>query len=132
VFAPLVTAAVLVPMIVISSLGHLCLRTLAIWAIAATILCAGLAIYDIFRDPLVLLASAPVPRVLPSWVMSWSLAAILFIVHIQPGPACEEPMGDRTRSAAAANDAGPAHDPHYGHLPERRDLAGKLCAAGLE
>jgi hypothetical protein len=81
VFAPLVTAAVLVPMIVISSLGHLCLRTLAIWAIAAMILCAGLAIYDIFRDPLVLLASAPVPRVLPSWVMSWSLAAILFIVH---------------------------------------------------
>jgi hypothetical protein len=81
VFAPLVTAAVLVPMIVISSLGHLRPRTLAIWAIAATTLCAGLAIYDIFRDPVVLVASAPVPRILPSWTMSWSLAAMLFIVH---------------------------------------------------
>jgi hypothetical protein len=81
VFAPLVAIASFVPLIVISALGHLRLRTLVAWAVVATLLCAGLAVYDIFRDPISVAALSPVPRVLPSWVMWWSLAAILFIVH---------------------------------------------------
>jgi Domain of unknown function (DUF4153) len=81
VFAPLATVATFVPLIVISALGHLRLRTLAAWAVVATLLCAGLAVYDIFRDPISVVATSPLPRVLPSWVMWWSLAAILFIIH---------------------------------------------------
>jgi Domain of unknown function (DUF4153) len=81
VFAPLVAVATFVPVIVISALGHLRLRTLVAWAVVATLLCAGLAVYDIFRDP-ILVAAAGTVRVVPSWVMWWSLAAILFIIHI--------------------------------------------------
>jgi hypothetical protein len=81
VFAPLVAVATFVPLIVISALGHLRLRTLVAWAVVATLLCAGLAVYDIFRDP-ILVAAAGTVRVVPSWVMWWSLAAILFIIHI--------------------------------------------------
>jgi hypothetical protein len=81
VFAPLVAIATFVPLIVISALGHLWLRALVAWAVVATLLCAGLAVYDIFRDP-ILVAAAGTVRVVPSWVMWWSLAAILFIIHI--------------------------------------------------
>src|SRR5438874_2033907 len=79
VFAPLATIATFVPLIVISALGHLRWRTLAVWTLVATVLCAGLAVYDIFRDPISVL-SGTVPRVLPSWGMWCSLAAILFII----------------------------------------------------
>src|SRR5204863_7168797 len=79
VFAPLVTIATFVPLIVISALGHLRLRTLVFWTVVATVLCAGLAVYDIFRDPISVLSGA-VPRALPSWVMWWSLAAVLFLI----------------------------------------------------
>jgi hypothetical protein len=91
VFAPLVAIATFVPLIVISALGHLRLRTLVAWAVIATLLCAGLAIYDIFRDPVfydifrdpIFVAEAgPEPRVLPSAIMWLSLAAVLFIIHI--------------------------------------------------
>jgi hypothetical protein len=82
VFAPLVAIATFVPLIVISALGHLWLRSLLAWAVVATLLCTGLAVYDIFRDPISFAAASPIPRVLPSWVMWWSLAAILFIIHI--------------------------------------------------
>jgi hypothetical protein len=43
------------------------------WAIAATVLCAGLAAYNIFRDQ-----DSDVTRVAALWL---SLAAILFIIH---------------------------------------------------
>jgi hypothetical protein len=82
VFAPLVAIATFVPLIVISALGHLRLRTLVVWAVVATLLCTGLAVYDIFRDPISVAAAGPEPRVLPSWVMWLSLAAALFIIHI--------------------------------------------------
>ena len=82
VFAPLVVISIFVPLIVISALGHLRLRILVVWAVVATLLCVGLAAYDIFRDPILAAAAGPVPRVLPSWVMWPSLAAILFIIHI--------------------------------------------------
>ena len=81
VFAPLVATATFVPLIVISALGHLRLRTLVAWAVAATLLCSGLAVYDIFRDSISTAGTGPVPRFLPSWVVWWSLAAILFIIH---------------------------------------------------
>jgi hypothetical protein len=81
VFAPLATVATFVPLIVISALGHLRLRTLVVWAVVVTVLCAGLAVYDIFRDSTYVAATGSAPRVLPSWAMWWSLAAILFIVH---------------------------------------------------
>jgi hypothetical protein len=80
-FAPLATVATFVPLIVISALGHLRLQTLLAWTVIATLLCAGLAAYDIFRDPISVVAAAPVPRVVPSWIMWWSLAVVLFIVH---------------------------------------------------
>jgi hypothetical protein len=80
VLAPLFAIAVFVPLIVISALGHLRWRTLMAWAVVATLLCAGLAAYDVFRDPVA--AAGAVPRVQPSWVMWWSLAAVLFIIHI--------------------------------------------------
>jgi hypothetical protein len=79
VFAPLLTIAVFIPTIVISGLGDLRLGTLVKWTAIATILCTGLAVYDIFRDPIVL--AGPAQRLVPSWIMWWSLAAILFIVH---------------------------------------------------
>jgi hypothetical protein len=81
VFAPLATVATFVPLIVISALGHLRPRTLVAWTVVATLLCAVLAVYDIFRDPISVAATSPLPRGLPSWVMWWSLAAILFIIH---------------------------------------------------
>jgi hypothetical protein len=43
VFAPLATIATLVPLIVISALGHVRWRALLAWAVVATLLCAGLA-----------------------------------------------------------------------------------------
>jgi hypothetical protein len=82
VFAPLVAIATFVPLIVISALGHLRLRTLVAWVVVATLLCAALAVYDIFRDPIFVAKAGPEPRVLPSSDMWWSLAAILFIIHI--------------------------------------------------
>ena len=50
-FAPLMTVVVFVPLVVVLGLAELPLRTLAIWATAAAVVCAGLAAYDIFRDP---------------------------------------------------------------------------------
>jgi hypothetical protein len=37
-------------LIVISALGHVRWRALLAWAVVATLLCAGLAVYDIFRN----------------------------------------------------------------------------------
>jgi Domain of unknown function (DUF4153) len=85
VFAPLATIATFVPLIVISALGHVRWRALVAWAVVATLLCAGLAIYDIFRNSIVVAGDAAVTtdlmHILPSWVMWWSLASILFIIH---------------------------------------------------
>jgi hypothetical protein len=73
IFAPLLTVAIFVPIIVVAGLGNMRPRTLAGWAIAATVLCAGLAAYNIFRDQ-----NSDVTRVAALWL---PLAAILFIVH---------------------------------------------------
>jgi hypothetical protein len=81
VFAPLVTIAAFIPLLVISGLGNLPPRVLIVWAIVATIVCAGFGIYDIIRDPVALTGVGPIPRVVPSPNMWLSLAAILFIIH---------------------------------------------------
>jgi hypothetical protein len=83
VFAPLLTAGIFVPLIAVSGLCNMRMRTLAIWVAAAAALCAGLAIYDIFRDPnpaqgAFLYGS---PRLIPTTQLWTALAAGLFILH---------------------------------------------------
>ena len=80
VFAALITVAVLVPLLVISGLGNLGWRTFVSWIAVATIVCAGLAAYGIYRDPVVS-GVLLVPRIFPSQVLWISLAAVLFITH---------------------------------------------------
>src|SRR5258706_13131405 len=80
VFAPLVASATFVPLIVISALGHLRLRTLVAWAVAATLLCSGLAVYDIFRDSISTAGGGPVPPVLPAWGVWGSPGAGLVVL----------------------------------------------------
>jgi hypothetical protein len=77
-FAALCTTAIFVPLIVASALTHLRPRLLAGWALIATLICASLAWYDIYREttPLQLL-----PRNLPSQNLALALALGLFIGH---------------------------------------------------
>jgi hypothetical protein len=77
VFAPLLAAAVFVPIIIVMGLGNMRPRTLIAWAGTATALCAGLATYNIYRDQTAIAYGAIAPTA-PLW---FSLAAILFIGH---------------------------------------------------
>jgi hypothetical protein len=82
-FAPLLAIAVFVPLIVVAGLGNLRPRSLALWTVAATALCAGLAWYDIFRDPIAPSAvsgGVAAPRIVPAdaW---FALTVGLFIGH---------------------------------------------------
>jgi hypothetical protein len=79
IFAPLLTVALFVPAIVVAALDNMRMRTLAIWAVAATIVCAGLAFYDIFRSPFEPYGGAPRPG--PTLELFFALAAGLFISH---------------------------------------------------
>jgi hypothetical protein len=88
VFAPLFTIAIFIPALVLAGLGNLSRRTLLVWAIIAGVFCAGLAIYDVYRDPvtpgfvqLVLPRSDLISRIYPTSTLWVSLAAILFIMH---------------------------------------------------
>jgi uncharacterized protein DUF4153 len=78
IFAPLLTAAIFVPVIVVAGLENLRPRTLAVWALAATAVCAGLAAYNIFRDPT---NGSAIGRIIPTASLWFSVATILFIVH---------------------------------------------------
>src|SRR5262249_50392374 len=89
-FAPLFTLAIFLPLLVISGLGNLRWRTLVPWVAVATVVCAGLAAYDVYRDPyvagsgfvqLVLPRDPNIARIFPSAVLWVSLAAILFMGH---------------------------------------------------
>jgi Domain of unknown function (DUF4153) len=83
-FAPLLTLAIFVPLLVISGLGNLRWRTLVPWLVVAAVVCAGCAAYDIYRHQIPPGSIAGVPLtalILPSGVVWLSLAAILFIVH---------------------------------------------------
>ncbi|MGE3148538.1 MAG: DUF4153 domain-containing protein [Pseudorhodoplanes sp.] len=90
VFAPLSILVVFVPLVAATSLGNFRRRTFAIWIVVASMLCAGLAFYDIHRDPLtVYQGAAAAPRVLGSWLLVLSLAILIFIAHclIEAGDA---------------------------------------------
>jgi hypothetical protein len=81
VFAPLLATAVFVPLAAISGLGNMRLRTLSAWLCVAAVLCAVIAGYDIFRDPIDLTGASEQPRILPSVGAVLAIAAILFIAH---------------------------------------------------
>lgn len=76
-FAPLVMLGVLLPVILISGLGHLPRRTLAGWVSAAAITIALLAIHDVWRR----LGGVDVLRPTPSGPLTVYLAAGCFIAH---------------------------------------------------
>ncbi len=78
IFAPLLAVAVFVPIILVAGLGNMRPRTLAVWATGATVLCAGLAAYNIFRDPT---GGAAITRITPTAHLWFALATILFILH---------------------------------------------------
>lgn len=79
VFAPLLMAGLFVPLIAISGLGNLRLRTLTIWLAVATLVCVCLAGYSIYRMPTfgVTPPTRTWPVLLPQFVVY--LAALLFI-----------------------------------------------------
>ena len=74
-YAPLLVGCFFVPLVAIVGVGNLRGRTLALWIVAAVVLYAGLAVYDIHRDP-----GTP-PRHDPRAVLWLALAAGLFIAH---------------------------------------------------
>lgn len=78
IFAPLLVTAIFVPAVVVSGLGNLRTLNLAIWAVAAAALCAGLAYYDIFRDPT---GGGAIPRIATNAFLWLSLGGGLFIIH---------------------------------------------------
>jgi len=80
-YASLLAVGIFIPTLVVSGIGNLRPVTLAIWAAVAAVLCAGLAAYDIFREPIELTGASPPRRFIPGPATWWSLAAILFIVH---------------------------------------------------
>jgi hypothetical protein len=81
VFAPLLMAAIFVPLVVVSGTGNLGPLTLAIWTGVAVLLCGGLALYDIVRAPLVFSGVAPAPRLTPAAPLWFAVAVVLFIAH---------------------------------------------------
>src|SRR5262245_46164683 len=87
IFAPLLVTAIFVPAVVVWSLGNSRPRNLTIWTVAATALCAGLAYYNIFRDPTVTAPAPPpitvyvFPQNMPDLVWWLALAGGIFIIH---------------------------------------------------
>ena len=81
VFAPLLMVAFFVPLKAISGLGNMRARTLAIWLAVATVLCAAIGFYDIFREPILSVGVSDRPHIVPELGVATALAAILFIGH---------------------------------------------------
>jgi hypothetical protein len=76
VFAPLLIDMLFVPLILIQGVGNIRLKTLAIWAGAATVMLAALAYYDIWRH-----APQDTPEILPSFGLLFFSIVALFIAH---------------------------------------------------
>jgi hypothetical protein len=77
-FAALCATAIFVPLIVITGLTHLRLQSLAGWTLVVALLCAGLAYYDIVRDPI---SPPSALRNLPSPQLWFALSLGLFIAQ---------------------------------------------------
>jgi Domain of unknown function (DUF4153) len=81
-FAALLLVAAFVPLIVVAGLANMRARTLTVWALVAAVICAGLAVHDILRDPLQIYGRSPgEPRIVPTLVLWPCLALILFVGH---------------------------------------------------
>jgi hypothetical protein len=78
VFSPLLLIALFVPLVAIAGLSNLRLRTLVAWVVAATAVCAGLAVYDIWSGPV---GFGTVPRLVAQPPLWPALTAGLFILH---------------------------------------------------
>jgi hypothetical protein len=81
VFAALLMVTVFIPVIVIAGLGHLRARTLAVWALAAAAICAGLALHDILRDPVGTARGTWDQRLIPDGPLWSPVVAVLLILH---------------------------------------------------
>lgn len=78
VFSPLLMTALFVPLIAIAGLSNLRLRTLVTWVVAAIVICAGLAAYDMYSGPA---GFGTTPRLLASPPLWTALMAGLFILN---------------------------------------------------
>lgn len=79
VFAPILAMAIFVPILAVSGLGVLRPLTLGVWLLVATLMCAGLAYYDIYREPLWNMGSDK--NIVPSPLVWTALVYLLFINH---------------------------------------------------
>ena len=79
IFAALLAPATYVPLMLVAALGHLRPRTLVPWILVALAVSAGLAFYDIVRDPV--LPGTSAVRILPNGGFWLALATALFITH---------------------------------------------------
>jgi hypothetical protein len=79
-YAALLAVALFIPVVAVAGLGNLRLRTLGAWVVLAAACCAGLAVYDIFREPLISTRSRS-GILLPTPVLWPALGFILFVVH---------------------------------------------------
>jgi hypothetical protein len=87
-FAPLCAIAIFVPLVVALDLTELRPRLLAGWVAIVTLVCAGLAWYDVYRDPFLYPfsssyqnAASPQLHNLPSYYLWFGLALGLFVGH---------------------------------------------------
>lgn len=81
VFAALALVTAYVPLIAIAEIGRLRRRALAIYLGLASAIVAGLASYDIWRDPIQYWGIDPVSRVWPSFTVGFCTTLGLFIVN---------------------------------------------------
>lgn len=78
-FIPLVLVSVMVPVLLISSLGHMAGRGVAQWVGVATVIIAALGVYDAWRA--VPIAGRAPPPLAPSHLLGMFLVAGFFIAH---------------------------------------------------
>ncbi len=80
-FAPLFLISLLVPIVIISSLGHLRRVAVRNWSLLVALVLGALAMYDVWRGAAPLATSAPLPAHFPSAPLLLSAIAALFIAH---------------------------------------------------
>lgn len=102
VFAPLVTVAGFVPLVLVAGIADMRSRTLVVWTLLAVLFCAGLAFYDLYRA--VDFGDFGVTgdergRLAPSPYVLASLIGGLFIAHvlIAAGDAERKPIAGYSR-----------------------------------